>query len=79
MPQPFWRRSANRKRLSNSEFLDGTIIAANENFLKTVGYRLSEIQGRNHSLFVDEVHLKSTKHRDFRARLSAGEFIAGRV
>jgi methyl-accepting chemotaxis protein len=32
--------------------MDGTIITANENFLQAVGYRLDEIQGRHHSMFV---------------------------
>ena len=32
--------------------LDGTILQANDNFLQVMGYRLEEIQGRHHSLFV---------------------------
>ncbi len=36
--------------------LDGTIRGANDNFLATVGYRLDEIQGRHHSLFVDPAY-----------------------
>ena len=32
--------------------LDGTIITANDNFLKTLGYTLGEIQGKHHSMFV---------------------------
>jgi methyl-accepting chemotaxis protein len=31
---------------------DGTIIRANENFLKTTGYRLDEIQGKHHRMFM---------------------------
>ena len=31
----------------------GNILTANDNFLKTVGYRLEEIVGRHHSMFVD--------------------------
>ncbi|MCJ2057605.1 PAS domain S-box protein, partial [Methylobacterium sp. J-048] len=31
----------------------GTILEANQNFLDTVGYRLDEIVGRHHSMFVD--------------------------
>lgn len=34
--------------------LDGTIITANENFLNALGYQLDEIQGKHHSLFVDD-------------------------
>ncbi len=33
--------------------LDGTILDANENFLKTLGYSLDEIRGKHHSMFVD--------------------------
>ena len=31
--------------------MDGTIITANENFLKTMGYEIAEIQGKHHSMF----------------------------
>ena len=34
--------------------LDGTILGANENFLATMGYRLDEIVGRHHAMFVDD-------------------------
>ena len=33
--------------------LDGTVLKANDNFLKTVGYRLEEIVGKHHRMFVD--------------------------
>ena len=33
---------------------DGTIVMANDNFLKAMGYRLEEIEGRHHSMFVSE-------------------------
>jgi PAS domain-containing protein len=33
--------------------MDGKVLTANENFLATLGYSLSEIQGQHHSLFVD--------------------------
>ncbi len=39
--------------------LDGTIITANENFLKTVGYSLAEVQGRSRSMFVDADYARS--------------------
>lgn len=57
--------------------LDGTILQANDNFLQAVGYRLDEIQGRHHSLFVDPGHARSTGYRDFWERLGRGEFDAG--
>jgi methyl-accepting chemotaxis protein len=33
--------------------LDGTILNANDNFCKTLGYTLDEIKGKHHSLFAD--------------------------
>ena len=52
---------------------DGTIITANENFVNTVGYSLSEIQGQHHRLFVDSRYANSNEYRDFWARLGRGE------
>src|ERR1700753_616698 len=57
--------------------LDGTIITANENFLAVMGYTLSEIQGRHHSMFAEPAYRDSAEYRDFWARLNRGEFQAG--
>lgn len=57
--------------------LDGTIITANENFLKTMGYSLEEIQGQKHSLFVDDATRSSSDYREFWRRLNQGEFVSG--
>jgi methyl-accepting chemotaxis protein len=54
--------------------LDGTIITANENFLKTLGYGLSDIQGKHHSMFVDAAERDSESYRQFWASLSRGEY-----
>ncbi|KAB2648157.1 MAG: PAS domain-containing protein [Verrucomicrobia bacterium] len=54
--------------------LDGTIITANENFLKTLGYSLSEIQGQHHRLFVEASHQNSADYKQFWANLAAGKF-----
>jgi methyl-accepting chemotaxis protein len=54
--------------------LDGTILTANENFLKTVGYALEEIQGRHHSMFVDAVYKDSAEYAQFWRELAAGRF-----
>jgi methyl-accepting chemotaxis protein len=56
--------------------LDGTIITANENFLATLGYRLDEIQGQHHSMFVDEKERQSAAYRAFWEALKRGEFQA---
>jgi methyl-accepting chemotaxis protein len=57
--------------------LDGTIITANDNFLKTLGYSLDEIQGRHHSMFVDEATRQSDEYREFWIRLARGDYQAG--
>ncbi len=58
--------------------LDGTIISANENFLKTLGYELDEIQGRHHRVFVDKDYAASREYKEFWSKLNAGEFHQGR-
>ncbi|MGE0383774.1 MAG: methyl-accepting chemotaxis protein [Gammaproteobacteria bacterium] len=57
--------------------LDGTIITANENFLRSVGYSLEEIRGRHHSMFVDAKLRESAEYRQFWERLGRGEFVTG--
>ncbi len=56
--------------------LDGTIITANENFLKALGYTLGEIKGRHHSMFVEPNHRGSAEYRQFWEKLSRGEYQA---
>jgi len=57
--------------------LDGTIISANDHFLKTTGYSLDEVKGQRHSLFVDEALRSSAEYRELWERLNRGEFVAG--
>lgn len=54
--------------------MDGTIITANENFLKTVGYSLEEVRGKHHSMFADEATKNSFEYRQFWEKLNRGEF-----
>lgn len=57
--------------------LDGMILNANPAFLKTMGYRLDEIQGKHHSLFVDERESRSDAYIGFWRRLRSGLHDAG--
>jgi methyl-accepting chemotaxis protein len=57
--------------------LDGTILTANENFLRAVGYSLEEIKGKHHSLFVDPAYRGSSEYRSFWEKLGRGEYDAG--
>jgi PAS domain S-box-containing protein len=52
---------------------DGTIIDANENFLKAMGYRLEEIKGKHHSMFVEADYKNSRDYEVFWDDLRRGE------
>jgi len=56
---------------------DGTILDANENFLKLMGYTLGEIVGKHHSIFADREYAQSAEYREFWAKLRRGEFDRG--
>ena len=56
--------------------MDGTIITANQNFLDTLGYRLDEIQGKHHSMFVVAEERGGAEYRTFWANLNRGEYQA---
>ena len=56
--------------------LDGTILAANPNFLELVGYTLAEVVGSHHRMFVDPNEQRSQAYADFWNRLRAGEYQA---
>ncbi|KQY34498.1 PAS domain-containing methyl-accepting chemotaxis protein [Rhizobium sp. Root483D2] len=55
---------------------NGDILSANENFLATLGYKLSDIQGKHHSMFCEPAYSRSDAYRDFWAKLRTGAFIA---
>jgi methyl-accepting chemotaxis protein len=86
---PFWRNDLAARNalaqvvaLSKSqaviEFnMDGTIITANQNFLDTLGYRLEEIRGKHHSMFVTSEQRGTPEYSAFWANLNRGEFQAG--
>jgi len=57
--------------------LDGTILTANDNFLKTLGYSLDEIKGRHHSMFAEPAFAGSVEYRMFWDKLGRGEYDAG--
>jgi methyl-accepting chemotaxis protein len=57
---------------------DGTIITANENFCGAIGYRLEEIAGKHHSMFVSPEEKASSEYKQFWHELRNGEFQAAR-
>jgi PAS domain S-box len=54
--------------------MEGTILDANENFLRTMGYGLSEIQGRHHGIFVEPALRDSAEYQHFWEALNRGEY-----
>jgi len=56
--------------------MDGTILTANDNFLQAVGYRLEEVQGQHHRIFMDAEEAKSPEYAHFWQQLNRGEFVA---
>jgi methyl-accepting chemotaxis protein len=54
--------------------LDGIILKANDNFLETLGYRLDEIKGKHHSMFVTPDYGKSQDYTKFWEKLGRGEY-----
>ncbi|MGB0719833.1 MAG: methyl-accepting chemotaxis protein, partial [Bdellovibrionales bacterium] len=67
----------NRSQAVISFNMDGTILEANENFLSVMGYSLSEIKGKHHSMFAEPEFAASQEYKDFWAALNRGEFQAG--
>ncbi|TBZ01354.1 PAS domain S-box protein [Rhizobium leguminosarum bv. viciae] len=57
--------------------LKGNILTANENFCNALGYRLSEIVGKHHSMFCEPAYTATPEYRAFWARLGRGEYDAG--
>lgn len=68
------RATALSRAMATIEFaLDGTVVDANENFLGLMGYRLDEVVGRHHRMFVDPVDAAAPSYAAFWERLRAGE------
>jgi len=57
--------------------LDGTILHANDNFLKTLDYKVEEVKGHHHSMFVEPSYRQSPEYRAFWDKLGRGEYEAG--
>lgn len=66
---------AAQRSLGVIEFdMDGNVLDANDNFLAVLGYRLDEIKGRHHSLFVEPAYARGRSYAEFWDNLRAGEF-----
>ncbi len=62
------------KSSSTIEFCtNGFIIDANDNFLKLMGYKLREITGKHHSIFIDQQDSNSKAYEKFWEDLKSGK------
>ena len=57
--------------------LDGTILTANDNFLNAMGYRLDEVQGKHHRIFVAPDYAGSPEYKTFWDELATGRYHSG--
>ncbi len=55
---------------------EGEVVSANQNFLDALGYRMDEIKGKHHSLFIDPDYARTSDYQDFWTALRAGKFQA---
>src|ERR1700693_1584090 len=58
--------------------MDGTILTANESYLKMLGYKLAEITGKLYTLFVDPVERNGQQYQALWDYMRAGQFEQGR-
>jgi methyl-accepting chemotaxis protein len=56
--------------------LDGTIVAANENFLRIFGYTLDDVVGKHHRMFCEASYVESPEYAELWQKLGRGEFLA---
>ncbi|CAO3415603.1 methyl-accepting chemotaxis protein [Azospirillum endophyticum] len=66
----------NRSQAAIEFTTDGVITKANDNFLKVMGYRLEEVVGKRHDMFVEPAYRDSAEYAGFWDTLRRGEFQA---
>ncbi|XJV40115.1 methyl-accepting chemotaxis protein [Pseudomonas asplenii] len=57
--------------------LNGTVLRANDNFLKTTGYRQEQVLGQPHRMFCLPAYARSAEYSQLWSRLKAGQFESG--
>lgn len=56
--------------------MDGTILHANENFLKAMGYTLDELKGQHHRIFMEPDAVAGADYTAFWAKLRSGVYVS---
>nr|WP_256824054.1 PAS domain-containing methyl-accepting chemotaxis protein [Pseudomonas kurunegalensis] len=72
------RLEAINRSMAVIEFdLNGIVLLANDNFLKTMGYRSEQVLGQPHRQFCLPDYARSSEYQDFWRRLKSGQFESG--
>ncbi len=58
--------------------LDGTVLTANDHFLRPMGYTLPQIQGKHHRIFCEPEEYNSQAYKNFWEQLRRGDYVTGR-
>ena len=58
--------------------LNGTVLHANENFLRTFGYAREDVTGKHHDLLVDPADREDSDYRALWTKLARGEYESGK-
>lgn len=57
---------------------DGTLMTANENFLRLMGYSLNEVVGKRHAMFLSAEDARGPETNDIWSLLNRGEPVSGK-
>ena len=72
-----WLLKAIDRSMAIVEFdLDGTVLDANDNFLKTMRYSRDAIIGQKHKMFCQPEYVRGSDYAQLWSKLRAGEFVA---
>ena len=72
-----WLLTAIDRSMAIIEFdLDGTVLDANDNFLKTMRYSREAIVGQKHKMFCQPDYVRGADYTQLWSKLRAGEFVA---
>nr|WP_201006717.1 PAS domain-containing methyl-accepting chemotaxis protein [Pseudomonas cichorii] len=75
--QQAWLLKAIDRSMATIEFdLNGIVLSANDNFLKTMHYRREDVVGKEHRIFCLPEYARSAEYSQLWSRLRAGEFVS---
>jgi PAS domain S-box-containing protein len=67
----------NRSQMMIEFNMDGTIVSANDHYLRAFGYTADEVAGKDHSIFMKDKERQSAEYQEFWEHLRSGQFQAG--